>query len=74
MARVLSTPRHKYKVGQAVDLRPGRWGVPASSREYKIVRLLPIEGGERMYRVKSEAETFERIAKESELTARAKLL
>jgi hypothetical protein len=38
------------------------------------VRLLPIEGGEHMYRVKSEAETFERIAKESELTARAKLL
>ncbi len=74
MARALSTPRHKYKVGQAVDLRPGRWGLPASSREYKIVRLLPIEGGERMYRVKSEAETFERIAKESELTARAKLL
>ncbi len=74
MARALATSRHKYKVGQAVDLRPGRWGLPASSREYKIVRLLPIEGGERMYRVKSEAETFERIAKESELTARSKLL
>jgi len=74
MARALSTPRHKYKVDQAVDLRPGRWGLPASSRAYKIVRLLPVEGGECMYRVKSEAETFERIAKESELTARAKLL
>ena len=74
MARSLSSPRHKYKIGQAVDLRPGRWGLPASSREYKIVRLLPTEGGERMYRVKSETETFERIAKESELTARAKLL
>ena len=73
MARSLSTPRHKYKVGQAVDLSPGRWSVPASSRAYKIVRLLPIEGGHLMYRVKSEAETFERIAKESELTARAKL-
>ena len=74
MARAVPAPRHKYKIGQAVDLRPGRWGLPASSREYKIVRLLPVEGGERMYRVKSAAETFERIAKESELTARAKLL
>ena len=73
MARALPAPRHKYKVGQAVDLRPGRWGLPASSKEYKIVRLLPVEGGERMYRVKSAAETFERIAKESELTARPKL-
>jgi len=71
MARVHSTPRHKYKVGQAVDLSPGRWSVPA--RAYKIMRLLPIEGGHLMYRVKSEAETFERIAKESELTARTKL-
>jgi hypothetical protein len=74
MARAIPKPRHKYKIGQAVDLSPGRWSLPASSREYKIVRLLPIEGGERMYRVKSEAETFERIAKESELTARAKFL
>lgn len=74
MARTSPAPRHKYKVGQAVDLRPGRWSFPASSREYKIVRVLPIEAGERMYRVKSAAEAFERIAKESELTARAQLL
>jgi len=73
MARALPTPRHKYKVGQAVDLSPGRWSVPASTRAYKIVRLLPIEGGQLTYRVKSEAETFERIAKESELTERPKL-
>ena len=73
MARALAQALHKYKLGQAVDLNPGRWSLPASSREYKIVRLLPVESGERMYRVKSEAETFERIAKESELTARAKL-
>jgi hypothetical protein len=64
---------HKYKVGQAVDFTPGRWGLPASAREYKILRLLPFEGGDLLYRIKSAAETFERVAKESELAPRAKL-
>jgi hypothetical protein len=73
MARALAQSMHKYKIGQAVDLRPGRWSLPASTREYKILRLLPVESGERMYRVKSEAETFERSAKESELSARTSL-
>jgi len=66
--------RHKYKVGQAVDFSPGgRWGLPAASREYKILRLLPFEGDDLLYRIKSSAETFERIAKERELAPLAKL-
>lgn len=66
-------PKHKYKVGQAVDYSPGRWGVPTSSREYEVLRLLPFEGGDLMYRIKSTAETFERVAKESELAVRASM-
>jgi hypothetical protein len=58
---------HKYTVGQAVDFTPGRW-------EYKIIRLLPIEGGHLLYRIKSAVETFERVAKESELAPRARML
>jgi hypothetical protein len=66
--------RHKYKVGQAVDFVPGgRWGVPAAAREYKILRLLPFEGGDLQYRIKSSAETFERVAKERELAPLAEL-
>jgi hypothetical protein len=34
------------------------------------VRLLPAEVGEFSYRVKSKSETFERVAKESELSRR----
>jgi len=64
--------RHRYKVGQAVDFTPGRWGPPASAREYKVLRLLPFEGGDLLYRIKSSAETFERVAKESELTPLSK--
>ena len=54
-----------------VDFNPARAAVPASIREYKILRLLPQEPGERRYRIKTIAEQFERIAKESELTQRS---
>jgi hypothetical protein len=58
----------KFEVGQMVDFNPGRATIPASTREYKIVRLMPLESGERQYRIKTIAEQFERIAKESELS------
>ena len=67
-------PSHKYKVGQEVDFTPGRWGPRASPREYMILRVLPFEGGDLLYRIKCATETFERVAKESELAARAGLL
>lgn len=59
--------RHKFKVGQLVDFDPGRTGVPASSRQYKIVALLPVEESEFTYRIKSVGEAFERVAKERQL-------
>jgi hypothetical protein len=34
------------------------------------MRLLPAEGNDLLYRIKSPAETFERVAKESELARR----
>jgi hypothetical protein len=58
---------HKFRVGQMVDFVPSKTGVPASARSYKIVRVLPSEGGEQLYRIKTIAEAFERIARESEL-------
>jgi hypothetical protein len=65
--------QHKFKIGQVVDYKPGSLGVRASSREsreYKIVRLLPPEGVDLLYRIKSVGETFERVAKEHELSRR----
>jgi hypothetical protein len=58
---------HKYKVGDTVSFTPGRMGFPAANRACKIVRLLPIEDGNRLYRIKCAAENFERVAKETEL-------
>ncbi len=61
---------HKFRVGQLVDFVPSKAGVPASVREYKILRVMPHEGaGERMYRIKTVTEMFERVARESELNA-----
>ncbi len=59
---------HLYRVGQMVDFHPSqRVGVTMTAREYKVLRLLPVDCGERMYRIKTIAEPFERIARESEL-------
>jgi hypothetical protein len=64
-------PQHKYKVGQLVDYYAGRSGVPASSRAYQVIRLLPFEGGDLLYRIKSSGETFERVAREQDLSRHA---
>ena len=61
---------HSFKVGQLVNYAPDRPGMPTMGRLYEVVRLLPVEAGEFLYRVKSKAETFERVAKESELSRR----
>ena len=52
---------HKYRVGQEVYYNP-RVRHTAASGTYKIVGKLPIEGEGRLaYRIKSAAETLERI-------------
>lgn len=63
----------KFKIGQMVDFNPARASVPASIREYKVLRLMPRDRGvqEQEYRIKSIAELFERVAKESELSLRS---
>ena len=60
--------RHKFKVGQTVRFSPKKMAMPAGSQAYTIVRVLPAEGKEFQYRIKSVYEAFERIALESELS------
>ncbi len=66
-------PRHRFRIGQFVDFAPSRLAMPSSGGEYKVIRLLPLEGGDLLYRIKSSAETFERVAKESELAPSVRL-
>lgn len=57
---------HRYKMGQAVTYHAPRRLIAAA--RYTIVKLLPVEDGELKYRIKAASESFERVAKESELT------
>ena len=57
---------HKFKIGQMVRFRPGRM---VGYSECKILRLLPIEEGNHLYRIKCATENVERVAKESELAS-----
>lgn len=58
---------NKFRVGQMVDFVPSKTGVTPSARSYKVLTVLPSEGSERLYRIKTIAEVFERVARESEL-------
>jgi hypothetical protein len=58
---------HKYSPGQSVYYQ-AQFGKNSARSPYKIVRRLPIENGSRLsYRIKSAAESFERIAEEHQL-------
>ncbi len=58
---------HKFKIGQKVNYTSGPFGAAKSSSTYTITQLLPAEGDEFQYRIKSAAEPHERVAKESQL-------
>jgi hypothetical protein len=59
---------HKFTVGTTVYFEP-RFGNTAARGKYKIIRQLPIENDNRLsYRIKSLAESFERIAEEHQLS------
>ena len=58
--------RHKFKIGQLVYYR-----AESAPGTYQITQLLPPEGEEYQYRIKSVREPHERVAKEHELRSAA---
>jgi hypothetical protein len=60
-------PSHKFKIGDNVLLRASvSRNVPGGV--YEVTKLLPHNGHEFEYRIKSASEEHERVARESELT------
>jgi hypothetical protein len=58
---------HKFKIGEIVTVRPAvSRNVPGGV--YEVTKLLPHNGSEFEYRIKSATEEHERVARESELT------
>jgi hypothetical protein len=66
-----SMASHKYEVGQNVRFNPSRTSSLVGYQEGKIVRLLPIEEGSYLYRIKCVAENVERVVKEGDLALRS---
>ena len=58
---------HRYQVGEVVYYTSPTFGRTAASGNYTVVKLLPSEGDDYQYRIKSSGEAFERVAKESQL-------
>ena len=58
---------HKFKIGQSVSYTSGVFGAGSANSVYKITQLLPPEGDDFQYKIKSAAEPHERVAKESQL-------
>lgn len=59
--------KHKFGVGETVYFTASNVARPAASGTYEIIRLLPTDGDDCQYRIKSSTEAFERVAKESQL-------
>jgi hypothetical protein len=64
-----SRAKHRYHIGQRLHLAGGRyWGRIGGACE--VIALMPLEAGEFHYRISSEAEHFERIVAEGDLTTK----
>ncbi|MBW8270671.1 hypothetical protein [Caldovatus aquaticus] len=60
-------PRHSFAVGQSVEFVPSKGDGNVPRGTYTVVRLLPNDGPDREYRVKSAADGHERVLRESQL-------
>jgi hypothetical protein len=58
---------HRFRIGESVHFTSGMIGRGGASGVYEVVRLLPSEGDEQQYRIKSATEPHERVAKQSQL-------
>ena len=57
----------ELRPGQTVRLRRKQVVRAAAAGGYKVVRVLPNDGGEQQYRIKSALEAHERVAGRSDL-------
>jgi len=63
----MALKEHKFQIGQTVYFTSRPIGHMAANDAYRVVKLLPSDGDDYQYRIKSNNEAFERVAKESQL-------
>ena len=64
---VITVATHKFSVGESVHLTAGVFTRGGATGIYKVTQLLPSDGDEQQYRIKSASEPHERVAKQSQL-------
>jgi hypothetical protein len=67
LSRRSALKEHKFQIGHTVYFTSRPIGHMASNGTYRVVKLLPSDGEDYQYRIKSTEEAFERVAKESQL-------
>lgn len=61
-------PAHKFRIGQRAIYAPtGMSARSVGPSEFEIVRKLPVEGLDPLYRIKAVGGVQERVVKEAEL-------
>ena len=60
-------PHHSFAVGQRLEFDPGKFDGTNARGTYTVVRLLPNDGSDREYRVRSARDGHERVVRESQL-------
>ena len=58
---------HRFRVGESVHFMSGSVGKGGTSGVFEVVRILPSDGDEQQYRIKSVTEPHERVARQSQL-------
>ena len=58
---------HKFQIGQVVFFTSRPIGHMASNSTYRVVKLLPSDGDDYQYRIKSAREPHDRVVGESQL-------
>lgn len=61
---------HKFEVGQALYYSPSVFEPATLQGIYRVVRLLPADGGDNQYRLKSESDGHERVVREGQVALR----
>lgn len=58
---------HKFKLGQTVNFTPNMANIDAKRGRYTVERLMPNDGVDYQYRIKSLEDKHERVVWESQL-------
>lgn len=58
---------HRFKIGKTVRFTPAGRDRSVPAGNYQVTRLLPPDGVDNQYRIKSVADGHERVAKETQL-------